>query len=284
MKLSRISASLAAFSAIALLAACGGGGGGGVTPPNVGGGGGTPPPSSTPGPTPTPTTSPTSTPGGGTLTVSSTEYVAYDSSAAHSWGTDNWQTNGVTAPGEAGDGDTSTGGTGSNTIDGVTCSLPNGEATGSYYHKHAFVGIYVNGTAYAVPDAVGMLNPSSGDPIFNFQCAYNIHTHSDSGIIHIEDPAVASNGAAPAQYNLQTLFDIWGQPMASLPISGVAGIPAIYTGTPSSKDASGDDLVTSYSAYTGSPSSLLLTEHTAVWLIYGTPPAGGVPQIGFGIE
>jgi hypothetical protein len=280
MKLLRISASLAAFSAIALLAACGGGGGGGgVTPPGGGGG-------PTPGPTSSPTGSPTqSPPPGGNLTVSSTEYLAYDSGPAHSWGTDNWQTNGVTDPGDKADGDTANGGTGSNTVDGISCALPTGEATGTYYHKHAFVGIYVNGTAYAIPDAVGMNGPNdSQEPILNFTCAYNIHTHADSGIIHIEDPSIASNGSAPAQYNLQSLFDIWGQPMATLPISGVSGPPAIYVGTPSAKDSSGNDLVKSYTAVTGSASSVLLTEHTAVWLIYGAPPSGGVPQIGFGVE
>lgn len=276
MKLFRISATLAAFSAFALLAACGGGGGGGGTTPPTSPGGGGPPPSTAP-------STPPSTPPSGGITVSSTEYVAYDSTPAHSWGTDNWQTNGTTASPDAGDGDTATGGTGSNSVDGVSCSLPNGEATGTYYHKHAFVGIYVNGTAYAVPDAVGMVSPDSNEPILTFKCAYNIHTHSDSGVIHVEDPAFSSTAAAPSQYNLQTLFDIWGQSMAALPISGISGLPAIYVGTPSGKDSKGNPLVTSYSSV-ASPTSVLLTEDTAVWLIYGTPPAGGVPQIGFGIE
>lgn len=283
MKLLRISASLLACSAFTVLAACGGGGGGGATPPTSPGGG-APPPTSTPAPTATPAPTPTPTSAPGNITVSSTEYVAYDSTPAHSWGTDNWQTNGATAPGDAGDGDTSSGGTGSNSVDGVSCSLPNGEASGTYYHKHVFVGIYVNGNAYAMPDAVGMVNPDGNEPILNFQCAYNVHTHADSGIIHIEDPSVAANAAAPAQYNLQTLFDIWGQSMPALPISGVAGIPAIYTGTPSGTDSKGNALVNSYTLFTGSASSLLLSSHTAIWLVYGTPPAGGVPQVGFGIE
>lgn len=282
MKLLRISASLIALSMVSALAACGGGGGGGGSTPPVG----NPPPGGSPAPTATPAPSPTSSssPAPSGLTVSSTEYVAYDSSPAHSWGTDNWQTNGTTAGSDTGDGDTSTGGTGSNTVDGVSCSLPNGEATGTYYHKHVFVGIYVNGTAYAMPDAVGMQNPDSNEPILTFQCAYNIHTHADSGIVHIEDPSMAANASAPSQYNLQTLMDIWGQSLSALPISGVAGLPAIYVGTPSGKDASGNDLVNSYSLFTGAPSSLLFTSHTAIWLIYGTPPAAGVPQVGFGIE
>lgn len=278
MKLLKISASLFALSLVSALAACGGGGGGSTPPTNP-----NPPPPTTGSPTPSPTPTSTAPPVG--ITVSSTEYVAYDSTPAHAWGTDNWQTNGVTDVADKGDGDTSTGGTGANTVDGVSCALPTGEASGTYYHVHAFVGIYVNGTAYAVPDAVGMNAPNdTQEPIFNFTCAYNIHTHADSGVIHIEDPTLATNAAAPAQYNLQTLFDIWGQSMSSIGISGASGPPAIYVGTPSGTDPKNNPLVTSYSAFTGSPTSLTLTSHEAIWLIYGTPPAGGVPQIGFGIE
>lgn len=284
MKLLRISASLLALTMVSALAACGGGGGGGSTVPNPGGGGNGPTPAPTATPTTAPTNSPTATPPPSGLTVSSTEYVAYDSSAAHSWGQDGWQTNGVTDPSDKADGDSASGGTGSNTVDGVSCSLPNGEASGAYYHVHVFVGIYVNGTPYAMPDALGMLNPAAGDPILKFQCAYNIHSHADSGIVHVEDPSIPATAAAPAQYNLQTLFDIWGQSLSSIGISGASGAPTIYVGTPSGKDASGNALVTSYSAYSGSASSLLFKEHTAIWLIYGTPPSGGVPQIGFGID
>lgn len=279
MKLLRISGSLLAFSLTAALAACGGGGGGGGTTPPTNPGG--PPP-----PTSTPTAPPTSTPPPAGLTVSSTVYTAYDSTSNHSWGTDNWQTNGVTNSGDAGDGDTTSNvGTGQ-TTDGLSACALSGESqmTSSNYHVHSFVGIYVNGAAYAVPDAIGMANPASGEPILDFSCAYAIHTHADSGLIHVEDPTLPSNAAAPAQYNLQTLFDIWGQSISALPINGVSGLPAIYVGTPSGKDSSGNDLVTSYSLSTAAPGSILLSHHVAIWLVYGTPPSSGVPQVAFGLS
>jgi hypothetical protein len=74
--------------------------------------------------------------------------------------------------------------------------------------------------------------------------------------------------------------------MSGLPISGVAGIPAIYVGQPNNtkNPATGDDLVTSYALTTASPTNVLLAHHNAIWLIYGAPPAGGVPQIDFGIS
>lgn len=298
MKVSRIFGSLLSVSALALLAACGGGGGGGTTPPVTspgGGGGGSTP---TPVPTATPTTSPTATPtpsGSSSLTVSSTVYQAYDSTAAHSWGADNWQTNGVTESGDPGDGDlTNNVGSGQSTGNLSACALPSESQSGTY-HAHAFVGIYVNGTAYAIPDAIGMYQPQGGEPITNFTCAYAIHTHADSGIVHIEDPAISgsfTSVAPPAQYNLQALFDIWGQKLDAIGVTGASGMPSIYVGSPCpnlaatcaspQKNSSGQDLVNAYSLYTGSASSLLLQHHIAIWLVYGTPPAN-VPQIAFGI-
>lgn len=294
MKLSRISASLLSVAALAVLAACGGGGGGGATPPTTNPGGGstpTPRPTATASPTPAPTNSPG---GGGSITAASVQYNAYDGVA---WGLDNWQTNGVTANGDAGDGDTSTGALGNNTVDGISCSLPTGEASGTYYHVHSFLGIYVNGTAYALPDAIGMENPGSGEPVLTFTCAYPLHTHGDSGIIHVEDPSlpVTPSAAQAAKYTLASFADIWGQSLSSLPISGVTGAPQIYTGTPSGKNAHNEDVVTSYTLNTSGASSIVLGHHLAIFLVYGAlptsingtacPSAGGcLPQVAFGIS
>jgi hypothetical protein len=280
MKASQLLGSGFSIAALALLAACGGGGGGGGSTPPVSSGG--PPPStSTPAPTATPTATPT--PSSGSLSVSSTVYNAYDGT---SWGADNWQTNGVTT-GDKGDGDAVNNVGSGQSTDGLNaCALSSeSQMTSNNYHVHAFVGIYVNGSPMAIPDAIGMANPSSDEPITNFSCAYSIHTHSASGIIHVEDPAITgtyANTAPPLQYNLQALMDIWGQSLTNL--AGGTGLPAIYVGTPSGKTASGEDLVTSYSLYTGTTTGLLLAHHKAIWLIYGAPPTGGVPQVAFGIS
>ena len=296
MKLSRISSYLLAFSLVAALSACGGGGGGGSVTPPGGGGGGTPPPgsSSTPSPTPAPTATPTATPTPGSVAVSSTDYDAYDGPI---WGTDNWQKNGVTAP-DPGDGDiVANVGSGKSTDGLSACAMGSEQSQGSgNYHVHSFLGIYVNGQAFAIPDAIGMQNPSNDEPVTNFTCAYNIHTHSASGIIHVEDPTHPGSTSASSlpQFNLQTLFDIWGQSLSS--VAGASGMPTIYVGTPSGKDAAGRDLVNSYTVYTGSASGLLLSHHEAIFLVYGSLPTstngtpcpagsnGCLPQVSFGIS
>lgn len=289
MKLSRISVSIIGFALAATLAACGGGGGGGsVSPPGSNGG---------PGPTTAPTNSPTNPPTNPPatnppstppppVTTSSTVYNAYDG-AGHTWGKDPWQTNGVTNAGDPGDGDTANGGTGSNSFGGVSCALGSeSQMSSNNYHVHAFVGIYVNGNAFAIPDAIGLMNPTSDEPVTGFSCAYTIHTHSASGIIHIEDPTIVgsfSNTAPPTKFSLQALADVWGQSLSGL--AGGTGLPAIYVGTPGATKYNGsEDLVNSYALSTQSPSSILLAHHVAIWLVYGTPPATGLPQVAFGIS
>lgn len=296
MKVSRILGSLLSVGALALLAACGGGGGGGgVTPPTGGGGGGgTPPPTATPSPTATatatPTAAPTATPTGSTTIAGGSEMIAYDgdpsSNSSHVNGTDNWQTNGVTVSGDAADGDTASGGNCSAAIDGVGCDLNSeSQMTSANYHVHAFVGIWANGQEYALPDGIGMQGAvDNGGAIGSFTAAYDIHTHDASGVVHLEDPnEPASLSTTYPQFNLQTLLDIWGQTYNASGFAGFSGATSVYVGDFSSKDASGRDLVTSYTLYTGALSSLQLQHHRAIWIIVGTPPAT-LPEIGFGIS
>jgi hypothetical protein len=306
MKFTRIPASLTAFLFVAALAACGGGGGGGSTNPpvtNPGGGGGgatptpgataTPTPGATATPTPGATATPTPTPTSSPINTSSQIVFAADGVTN---GNDTWQTNGVTTS-DVHDGDTSSGGSANNNfgaMDNITCAIgKEPSSTPPVYHVHAFLGIMVNGTEMAVPDAIGMQNPDSNEPILTFGCAYNIHTHGASGILHVEDPSISGNWntkpavAPPAKYNLQAFIDIWGQSLTGL--AGGPGVPAVYVSTQITKNTTagshqGEDIASGFTLYTGQLSNLLLSHHTAIWLVYGTPPAAGLPQVDFGIE
>ncbi|HTM10774.1 MAG TPA: hypothetical protein VL754_20505 [Verrucomicrobiae bacterium] len=48
------------------------------------------------------------------------------------------------------------------------------------FHIHAHLDIFVDGRPYAVPALIGILESQ--------RCLYWMHTHDDSGIIHIEAP------------------------------------------------------------------------------------------------
>jgi hypothetical protein len=309
MKLLRIPASLSALVFISLLAACGGGGGGGTTTPpvtNPGGGGATP----TPGPTATPTPAQTSTPGPTPTPTSSAPVVQANGSTVtvadgppvFVYGTDNWQTNGATSS-DPGDGDVAGGfaaGNASTSFNGVQCNLGSeGMVTGKF-HVHSFLGIIVNGTHYAIPDAIGMQTPTNDEPVSGFANACYIHTHAPSGIIHVEDPTLAQSFTSqPSQYNLQSVLDIWGQQsfanIAAAAASGFAGPVSIYVGTPCPNNTvgcanpqrvngTGPDVVTSYTLQTAAPQNVLLGHHVAIWVVVGALPANGLPAIAFGIS
>src|SRR6266436_3742518 len=77
-------------------------------------------------------------------------------------------------------------------IDNVSCQSTEQGGT----HIHAHVTMYVNGTKTLMPANVGIAPDSS--------CLYWLHTHDDSGVIHIEAPAGVSA-------TFGNFLDIWGQ-------------------------------------------------------------------------
>ncbi|HZA63889.1 MAG TPA: hypothetical protein VE573_13525 [Nitrososphaeraceae archaeon] len=62
-------------------------------------------------------------------------------------------------------------------------------------HIHAHLNIFINGEAYPVPSNIGII-PN--------QCIYWMHTHDDTGVIHIESPE-------DRNFTIGEFFDIWGQ-------------------------------------------------------------------------
>lgn len=232
-------------------------------------------------------------------------------------GTQNWYGAGVTTswtpnPGQAGQaGDTAAGGTVSSNfapIDGTSC-VPTVEpaATTSTYAVHSFVGIYYNGTEYALPQAIGLENPTeptaSGHPNDNYevetaQCSYNVHTHDYTGIVHIEDvnypQSTSSTSPLPYAPSLQTLLDIWGVQLTSSGMTvpgGTAlnGPVAIYYGTQSADKGPHGGFLTNAYVRAASASAVPLAFHDTIWIVIGdlpTPPNGikGLPEVEWRIQ
>jgi hypothetical protein len=148
-------------------------------------------------------------------------------------------------------GDSSTGGQGQD-VDGIICEAHEQLV----YHVHAHLYILLNGQPQQVSSQVGIL----GGPLLP-RCFYWLHTHDNSGIIHIESPT-------QALYTLGQFFDIWGQPLSR---STVAVYPV----------PSGD--LTAYvdgQVWGGDPRDIQLKGHTQVVLELGQqvqPPAFEFP-------
>jgi hypothetical protein len=79
-------------------------------------------------------------------------------------------------------------------IDGIKCEAM--EQT--IWHIHAKLAIFINGQNYTVPALIGITN----------HCFYWLHTHDQSGIIHIESPINRT-------YHLGEFFDIWKQKLSN---------------------------------------------------------------------
>ena len=80
------------------------------------------------------------------------------------------------------------------TIDGIGCNSMEQFAM----HIHAHIDIIINGAYFLVPSQIGI--PSN--------CFYWLHTHDESGIIHIEAPM-------HRDFTLGQFFDIWGKKLSN---------------------------------------------------------------------
>jgi hypothetical protein len=135
-------------------------------------------------------------------------------------------------------------------VDGVKCAPIEQLA----YHIHAHLQVYVNGLPYALPGAIGMIDPvaeqTAYGPFYGAEgCYYWLHTHASDGVIHIESPTQKI-------YTLGQFFDEWGQPLTGDDVAGHKGtVSAIVNGKP----------------WTITPRDIPLTPHATIQLAVGQP-------------
>lgn len=118
-------------------------------------------------------------------------------------------------------------------------------AEGQAVHIHQHLDLSVDGKKVAVPAQVGIA--SSGAFISD------LHTHDDTGIMHVEAPKVQS-------FTLGQFFAVWGvrldaKCLGALCASGGKRLSAWADGSP----------------VTGDPTRIVLAEHQEIALAYGTP-------------
>ena len=137
------------------------------------------------------------------------------------------------------------------TVDGVVGS---NEMESLNYHIHAHLTIYINGVQKNLPYGVGIIPPysldtSSGSPFVSGGSAYYyLHTHDETGIIHIESP----NSHI---YTLGNFFDVWKQPLSSTQVGPDKGKVTVYVNG---------------KVYTGDPTGITLSEFKNIQLDVGT--------------
>ncbi len=164
-------------------------------------------------------------------------------------------------------------------IDGVTCQ----PTMSNNYHIHVFVGIYVNGAQYAVPDTIGMYLAKNENNGFTnrAQCYYDIHTHDASGIVHVESPDPNHVKIRKPIFTSKQLFDEWGITVDANdfgPFHGplqVITSGQVYRGGP----GNGTVLRSTYQPWTGDPNAIPLYSHEVLFFEVGPNYPSILPNI-----
>ncbi|HEY0804427.1 MAG TPA: hypothetical protein VGD84_05160 [Pseudonocardiaceae bacterium] len=137
------------------------------------------------------------------------------------------------------------------TVDGVQSN----SSEQVLFHVHAHLAMYINGTPKLLPYGVGIVPPyqlqplqTGGQFVSGGTKYYWLHTHDETGVIHIESPVQRT-------YTLGNFFDLWHQTLTTSQIGPNKGkITAFVNGNP----------------YTGDPRNIPLTAHNVIQLDMGT--------------
>jgi hypothetical protein len=126
--------------------------------------------------------------------------------------------------------------------------LPMLSSEGALEHIHAHLDVLVDGHAVPVPANIGIDRPKGSISA--------LHTHDDSGIIHIESPA-------RRQFSLGELFTEW---QVSLSGENIGGL----------RNADGKTLrvFVNGNLQTGNPAAITLGPHDEIAVIYGVAQPG----------
>ena len=128
-------------------------------------------------------------------------------------------------------------------IDGIQC----GAMEQSVFHIHAHLAIFINGQNYTVPAQIGITST----------CFYWLHTHDETGIIHIESP-IHKN------YTLGQFFDIWKKNFSNTQIfnNTVSGANPLNVYVNGIKVPNGTNF-----------KDVGLHAHDVIAIVYGKPPS-----------
>jgi hypothetical protein len=156
-----------------------------------------PAPTPTPAPAPTPTPAPPTPPPAPVVVLPPLSPVPINLDDNHPIGIKYWPDRDPTV------------GLHGETVDGYQC-YPGNDPPNTY-HVHTHLSIFLDKVALRVPEDIGIvqLTPTT-------KCVYSLHTHNQSGKLHVEGPA-------PAFFTLGDFFMIWGRPLAADNIAGITG-------------------------------------------------------------
>jgi hypothetical protein len=138
-------------------------------------------------------------------------------------------------------------------VDGITCD----SSEQLLFHIHAHLAIFADGQPELLAAGIGIGPPleTQNGFVVGGSCFSWLHTHDQSGIIHIESPVQRT-------YTLGDFFDIWGQPLSASQVGPKSGP---VTGYANGQAAPGD------------PRMIPMNEHDVLQLDVGSPVVAPQP-------
>jgi uncharacterized C2H2 Zn-finger protein len=130
------------------------------------------------------------------------------------------------------------------TIDGIQCN----SNEQLLFHIHAHLDIYANGQPILVPAQIGIIPD---------KCFYWLHTHDETGVIHIESPVARF-------LTLGQFFDIWNKKFNNNQVLD----NVVNSNSPLSVYINGTKVVNGKSYR-----DIILTPHEEIAIVYGTQPS-----------
>jgi hypothetical protein len=167
-------------------------------------------------------------------------------------------------------------------IDGVPCA----PTMSNNYHVHVYIGLYVNGVPYSLAPTVGMYKPQP-HPQNNFwvyaNCYYDVHTHDQSGYVHIESPDPTGAPITSSIFTTQQLFDEWGITVNSMQFGQFSGPVQVFTNGQSYHGGphTSTQYRSSFTQYFGDPSAIPLYSHEVIFYEVGPTYPTILPNIVF---
>lgn len=106
-------------------------------------------------------------------------------------------------------------------VQGVPCGRPT-----TAYHVHTHLAVYVDGALRPVPATIGMVGTrvrqTATGPFYDATtCYYQLHTHAQDGVIHVEAPS-------PTMFTLGQFFALWQQPLDRHRVGPARGEVTVY--------------------------------------------------------
>jgi hypothetical protein len=205
-------------------------------------------------------------------------------------------------PGQTGA--TTTGGGQGSPVDGIACQ---GTMSGNY-HVHFYVGVFYNGQQVVVPAGLGMVNPEPPTDTINgvpnqswiATCYYDVHIHDNSGMVHVESTNTQNgqncgpiaNEQPECNYSIftfQQFLDEWGISVSPTNFGPLTGAVQIYTQTGQNLPAQyctdpctvSSSTASFYTPGTSGLGAIPIYSHTMIWIVIGTPPTAGLPNVYF---